>query len=121
MFQRPRSKDGHGLHVVGDSRKLNSNGVLTAVDLATGNDLWTMTLPKSRHGYSSSPVVAGNHLYVTAEDGTTYVIGELDQDEPKLVATNSIDDDEPFTVASLVPYEDGFLLRSRHSLYRIAE
>lgn len=114
----PATKDGL-VYVVGDSRKLRSNGVITAVDLTTGDDVWTLTLPKSRQGFSSSPLVAGNHLYVTAEDATTYVIGPLGAEKPKVVATNKLADNEPFTVASLVPFEGGFLLRTRHSLYRI--
>ncbi|MEO1525144.1 MAG: PQQ-binding-like beta-propeller repeat protein [Planctomycetota bacterium] len=114
----PAIKDGR-VYVVGDSRKLKSNGVVSAVDLKTGKDVWTMTLPKSRQGFSSSPLVAGNHLYVTAEDATTYVIGPLDAEEPDVVATNTLDDSEPFTVASLIPHGGGFLLRTRHSLYRI--
>ncbi|MEL6111107.1 MAG: PQQ-binding-like beta-propeller repeat protein, partial [Planctomycetota bacterium] len=60
----PAMKDGR-VYVVGDSRKLKSNGVITAVDVTTGDDVWTLTLPKSRHGFSSSPLIASDHLYVT--------------------------------------------------------
>ena len=87
--------------------------------LESGKTVWTVQLPKSRDGFSSSPLVAGNHLYVTQENGTTYVIGPLDVDSPKLIATNTIGDSAPFTVASPIPVGNDLLLRSKRSLYRI--
>ncbi len=96
-------------------------GLISALDLETGKTLWQLELPKSRVAVTSSPLVAGNHLYITRENAVTYVIGPLDQDQPEIVATNELTDAEPFTVASLVPLEHGFLLRSKSSLYRIGE
>ncbi|MCA9136001.1 MAG: PQQ-binding-like beta-propeller repeat protein [Planctomycetales bacterium] len=96
-------------------------GKIVAVDVETGKDIWTVQLPKSRVGYSSSPLVAGNHLYVTGEDATTYVIGPLDSEQPELVSSNRVADSEPFTVASLVPVDGGLLQRTRHELYRIGK
>ena len=104
------------IYVVGDKAK----GMISCLDIETGKTLWQQQLPKSRIGYSSSPLVAGNHLYVTQEDGTTYVIGPLDQPQPQVVSVNQVGDQEPFTVASPVPVGDSLLLRSRHHLYRIA-
>ncbi len=104
------------VYFTGDGKQ--QSGTITAVELETGKTLWTVQLPKSRHGFSSSPLVAGNHLYVTAENGTTFVIGPLDAEQPELVATNELDDDEPFTVASPVPVDGGLLIRTRHALYR---
>ena len=104
-------------YVVADGKR--SKGTITCVNLKSGQTEWTVELPKSRGGYSSSPLVAGNHLYVTQENGTTFVIGPLDQQQPAIVSENVIDDDEPFTVASLVPFDGSLLLRSRHKLYRI--
>lgn len=101
------------VYVAGDK------GTISALDIKTGNTLWQVDLPKARHQISSSPLIADNHLYVTREDATTYVIGPLDQSQPELVATNSLADDEPFTVASMVPCSNGFLLRSKSALYRI--
>lgn len=103
------------VYVVGDK------GLVSALDLETGNTLWQIELPKSRVGFSSSPLVAGNHLYVTRENAATYVIGPLDANEPQIVATNELADDESFTVASLVPLDGGFLLRSKSTLYRIGK
>ena len=106
-------------YVVSDGKA--SKGTITCINLLNGKSLWTVELPKSRMGYSSSPLLAGNHLYVTQENGTTFVIGPLDSGEPELIAENSIEDDEPFTVASPVPYHDSLLIRSRHKLYRFGQ
>ena len=94
-------------------------GAVMGVSLQTGETQWSIAQPRSRHGYSSSPVVAGDHVYVTGEDGRVCVIGPLSSEKPALVETNDIDDTDLYTVASPVPVENGFLLRTRHFLYRI--
>ncbi len=104
------------VYVVGDK---TARGNVSCLDITTGKTLWEVQLPKSRIGFSSSPLVAGNHLYVTSEDATTFVIGPLDDPEPRMVAENKVSDSEPFTVASPVPAGDSLLLRSRHVLYCI--
>ncbi|KAA5545260.1 PQQ-binding-like beta-propeller repeat protein [Roseiconus nitratireducens] len=114
----PAVHDGR-LYVISDTKR--TKGTITAADLETGKTVWTVELPKSRIGYSSSPLVAGDHLYVTGEDATTYVIGPLSAEQPKLVQSNPVADNEPFTVASLVPIDGTLLLRSRHDLYRIGK
>ena len=112
----PAADQGRG-YVVADGK--GSKGTITCINLKSGQTEWAVELPKSRGGYSSSPLVAGNHLYVTQENGTTFVIGPLDQQQPAIVSRNAIDDDDPFTVASLAPFAGSLLLRSRHKLYRI--
>ncbi len=112
----PAALDGK-VYVVGDGKK--NRGMISCLEIESGRTLWTVALPKSRVGFSSSPLLAGDHLYVTQEDGTTFVIGPLSSAQPELVATNKIADVEPFTVASLVPIENDLLLRSRGHLYRI--
>ncbi|MEM6471920.1 MAG: pyrrolo-quinoline quinone, partial [Planctomycetota bacterium] len=102
---------------VGDSK--TNKGKVWSLDVETGKTEWTVLLPKSRIGFSSSPLIANNHVFVTAENATTYVIGPLDSSSPKIVSTNRLDDDQPFTVASPVPFEDSLIQRTRHSLYRI--
>ncbi|MAI35145.1 MAG: pyrrolo-quinoline quinone [Planctomycetaceae bacterium TMED240] len=106
-------------YVVSDGK--SSKGTVTCVNLTNGQSEWTVKLPKSRGGYSSSPLVAGNHLYVTQENGTTFVLGPLNEGQPTIISKNMIADDEPFTVASPIPYRESLLLRSRHKLYRITE
>ena len=106
------------VYVLGDGKR--NRGVISCLDMKSGKQLWTVSLEKSRQGFSSSPLIAADHLYATQEDGTTYVVGPLSSDQPQVVATNKIADVEPFTVASLVPVENDLLLRSRNRLYRIS-
>ena len=113
----PAAENGR-VYVVGDQKR--NKGRISCLDLHSGDTLWEVRLPKSRIGYSSSPLVAGNRLYVTGEDATTYVIGPLDQAQPKLIATNTLGDDAQYTVASPVPVGSDLLIRSRHRLYRIS-
>ena len=107
------------LYVVGDSKA--SKGAISAVDVETGKTIWTVQIPKSRIGFSSSPLIADNHLYVTGEDATTYVIGPIDSEQPELLETNRLADNDPFTVSSLIPVGNDLLLRTKHSLYRLTK
>lgn len=65
---------------------LNEGGVLFCWDANDGKELW-----KSRLGgpESASPVFAGGHLYITNEQGKTWVI-QPDRSECKLVAINEL-------------------------------
>jgi outer membrane protein assembly factor BamB len=110
----PASLDGR-VYVCGDK------GMVTAIDAKTGATVWELMLPQSRHAFSSSPLVAAGNLYITREDATTFVIGPLSANEPTLLATNELADDQPFTVASMIPVDGSFLLRTKASLYRIAK
>jgi outer membrane protein assembly factor BamB len=114
----PAALEGR-VYVVGDGKR--AKGKISCLDIETGRTIWTQQLPKSRGSisFSSSPLVAGNHLYVTQENATTFVIGPLSDPEPEIVSENRIEDDDLYTVASLVPVGDTLLLRSRHHLYRI--
>lgn len=109
----PAAKDGR-VYVVSDGKK--ARGKITCIDIKTGADLWSIQLPKSRIGFSSSPLVAGNHLYVTQENAKTYVIGPLDAESPTVVAENEVADSDQYTVASPVPFGNKLLIRSRHFL-----
>jgi len=96
-------------------------GVVTAIDAKTGKNVWQVELPRSRHAFSSSPLIAGDHVYLTREDAITFVVGPISSDAPKLVATNEINDAALDTVASLAPIEGDLLLRTRESLYRLSD
>ncbi|MDA8697396.1 PQQ-like beta-propeller repeat protein [Rhodopirellula sp.] len=113
----PASKDGK-IYVVGDGR--TSRGLISCLDAETGTTIWEVQLPKSRISFSSSPLIAGDHLYVTNEKGTTYVVGPLSADEPALVSENTIDDEADYTVASPIPANQTLLIRSKSNLYRIS-
>src|SRR5262249_50229884 len=53
---------------------LNDNGVLSAYDATSGAGLYQVRIGDGRTGFSSSPVAAGGHVYVTSEDGDLYVV-----------------------------------------------
>jgi outer membrane protein assembly factor BamB len=110
----PAALDGR-VYVCGDK------GVITAIKAETGETIWTLSLPQSRNPFTSSPLIAGDSLYVTRENAATYVIGPLSAPQPKLIATNELADNEPHTVASLVAVDSGFLLRTKTKLYRIGK
>jgi len=64
------------------------NGVLSVFEVATGKRVYQQRLGDGRTGFTSSPVAAGNHLYLTNEDGRTYVL-RLGRDF-RLVAENEL-------------------------------
>ena len=110
----PAALDGN-FYICGDK------GVVTAIDAQTGKNVWQVELPRSRHAFSSSPLIAGDHLYLTREDAITFVVGPISSADPKLVATNEINDGALDTVASLAPINGDLLLRTRDSLYRLSD
>jgi len=52
---------------------LTDRGGLHAIDLQSGKDRWTHQLPKARHNFYASPVLAGDLLFAAREDGTVFV------------------------------------------------
>jgi outer membrane protein assembly factor BamB len=50
------------------------NGVLSVYDVKEGKRLYQERLGGGSSGFTSSPVAAGGRLYITNEDGKTYVI-----------------------------------------------
>jgi outer membrane protein assembly factor BamB len=110
----PAALDGK-FYICGDK------GIVTAIDAQTGKNVWQVELPRSRHAFSSSPLIAADHLYLTREDAVTFVVGPISSPMPKIVATNEINDDALDTVASLAPINGDLLLRTRRSLYRLSQ
>ena len=89
-------------------------GEVACLDVATGNELWRERVEKNRNGFSASPILAGDKLYITREDGTTFV---LDRGESyRVIATNPLDE---FTVATPVFVDGKILLRTYDHLYCI--
>lgn len=91
------------------------NGVLTVFDLPTGSRVYQQRLGAGNSGYSASPVAAGRHLYVTSEEGRTFVL-ELGR-EYKLVSQNDLGE----TVMASPAVAGGVIyMRGRNHLYAIA-
>ncbi len=56
-----------GKHLYG----VQDAGIATCWDCATGKEIWTSRLGKA--GFTSSPVLVGNRIFVTNETGTTFI------------------------------------------------
>ena len=95
---------------------LSDKGVVTCMEPTSGQILWKETLPKSNKAYSSSPLIAGGHLYCTREDAVTFVLGGIEEGKPKLVSQNEL---EGFAVASPIAVDGRIYLRTYESLFCI--
>jgi outer membrane protein assembly factor BamB len=95
---------------------LSDKGIVTCLDQKKGQEIWQGNLPKHRDKYSSSPVLADGRLYVTREDGTTFVLSAGDKFE--LLAENKLGE---FTLATPVFNNGQVLLRSFEHLYCVGK
>ncbi len=103
--------------VIGDKAFiLGDDGKLTCIDVKTGKDIWTDSLPRSRAKYYSSPVVGGDKLYMAREDGAIFVVGTGDKYE--LLASNTVPGE---TVATPVLVDGKVLIRTFDALYCIGK
>jgi outer membrane protein assembly factor BamB len=90
------------------------NGVLSVFQLATGERLYQQRLGGGTSGFSGSPVAADGRIYITNEEGHTYVIEQ--GDAFKLLAENDLGE----TVMSTPAVVDGVIyVRARRRLYAI--
>ena len=94
---------------------LSDKGVLSCVEVASGKKLWSGQTEKNRHGFSASPVLADGKIYLTREDGKTFVLAQ--GNEFKILAENELDGTQ--TVASPVLVNGHVLLRTDTHLYAI--
>ena len=95
---------------------VSDGGILTALDGRTGEVVYEggrMPLPSR---FFSSPVVAGERLYLTSEDGDTHIIRAGARFS--VLATNGLD--EP-VMASPAVVDGALYLRGTEHLYAIAE
>lgn len=93
---------------------LTDRGLVVVLSLNDGRELARMELEKNRNAYSASPVLAGNHLYLTREDGRTSVV---DVTSMKVVGTSDVGE---MTVATPVFVDGKILLRTSGHLYCVS-
>lgn len=91
-------------------------GVLSRVEAATGVDQPGQIRLGSMGNIYASPVAGGGRVYVTDLDGKTIVISH--DDRPKVLATNTLD--EEFAASAAIVGRELFL-RGKRSLYCLAE
>jgi outer membrane protein assembly factor BamB len=96
---------------------LSDAGRITCLDMHSGDELWTDELPRNRHKFFSSPVLAGDKLYAAREDGVIFV-GRVSDGGFELLAENEMGET---TIAAPVPIRGGLLVRGREHLFRIEE
>lgn len=100
---------GGKVYVVGD------RGEVACVDPKDGATVWTGELPKKAASYYASPLVAGDKLYATREDGVIFVVsiaGKL-----SLLSENDMGER---VIASPVPVNGKLLIRGEKHLFCIA-
>ncbi|TWT88341.1 outer membrane biogenesis protein BamB [Pseudobythopirellula maris] len=98
---------GQRLYTVSD------DGVATCYDTESGDTVWVKRLGG---GFSASPIMVGDSIYLTDESGKTHVIKAADEFKP--VAVNDLADGG---FATPVVLDGKIFLRTSHQLYCIAE
>jgi outer membrane protein assembly factor BamB len=101
----------------GKAYVLGDKGGITCLALQSGDELWSAELPKNRNKYYASPVLAGDKLYCTREDGVIFV-GEVSDTGFKQLAENSMGER---IIATPVPIRGGLLVRGDENLYWIKQ
>ncbi len=95
----------------------NDDGVLSALDLKSGEQVFRQRLGSTGSVYASPTIINGRAYIVTRRSGTFVV--DL-SDKPQVIAENKLDDDTDFNASPAVT--DGkLLLRSNRALYCIAD
>jgi outer membrane protein assembly factor BamB len=94
---------------------LGDQGRLTCLALQTGEEIWAHSLPRGRGKYYASPLLAGDLLYATREDGVIFVgrVGE----SYEALAENELGES---LLATPVPVRDGLIIRGSEHLFRVA-
>jgi outer membrane protein assembly factor BamB len=91
-------------------------GVLTVFQLSTGERLYQQRLGGGTSGFTSSPVAAGGRLYITSEEGHTFVLAQ--GREYKLLAENDLGE----TVMATPAIAEGVLyVRAGKHLFAISQ
>ena len=91
-------------------------GNIVCVDIKTGKELWEHEGVKVRLKYYSSPILADGKIYVTYQDGSTYVLDA--NNKGKLLSTNKMGE----SIYATPVFVDGkILLRTGKHLYCIGK
>lgn len=93
---------------------VSDKGVLTSVNAQTGE---RASVGRVRDNVSASPIIAGNHLYIFGESGTT-TIWDITGDKPQQVAKNKLASPIKATPAIV---NNTLLVRTSKSLQSIQE
>jgi len=95
---------------------LNNEGILSCFDAKTGKPFYSREKLSGISGFFSSPVGAGDHVYLVGKNGVTVVIKSSPEFE--VVATNTLQDN--FTASPAV-VDNEIYLRGYKNLYCISQ
>ncbi len=90
---------------------VSDDGIMTVIEAATGQVVYRKRLGGK---FSASPLLVGDRVFFTSEEGVTSVVKAGDQYE--LLAQNDLGER---TLASLSVSGDALLIRTENALYRI--
>ena len=88
-------------------------GLVSCLDAVTGETIWEEQLPKSAQSYYSSPLLAGNKLYIAQVNGTVFC-GTVTKTGLTNLTANKLDDR---IYASPVAIGNRLYIRGRNNLY----
>ncbi len=94
----------------------DKKGSVLCFDVKTGKKIWGDRLPRNSNKFSASPILADGHIYVTREDGTTFVLEQGDQF--KLVSENPL---EGFALATPIFSDGKIYLKMTDKIYCIGK
>ena len=107
----PAIRDGR-LMICGDK------GLMSCLDLKTGETIWEDNLPKNRNKFSSSPIIVDDHVLLTREDGHSWCLAWPGEKGESLTVLGEGILDE-MTVATPVCLDGDIFLRTHDSLWCI--
>ena len=93
---------------------VNDNGILQVADARTGSEVFKARMGGGGHTFSSSPLASQGLIYLTSEDGDTFVIRAGDKYDE--VAKNSLGE---MSLATAAADADSLYVRTQTKLYRI--
>ncbi|MFP6866396.1 MAG: PQQ-binding-like beta-propeller repeat protein, partial [Roseibacillus sp.] len=109
----PAAHEGK-FYIVNDNKsKKKPRGLVSCLDAVTGETIWEEQLPKSAQSYYSSPLLAGNRLYIAQVNGTVFC-GTVTKTGLTNLTANKLDDR---IYASPVAIGSRLYIRGRNNLY----
>jgi outer membrane protein assembly factor BamB len=114
-WERPNIAGDVPTPIVTDGKAyvLGDKGRITCLAVETGDELWSANLPKNHSKYYASPVLAGDKLFCTREDGVIFV-GQISDNGFKQLAENDMGER---VIATPVPIRGGLLVRGEENLF----
>ena len=94
---------------------LTDRGTVFSFEKLTGEEQWQVTLPKAKAKYFASPVLAGDAMFLTREDGVI-MAAEMKEGTLKIYAENEMGES---TIATPVPIRNQLLVRGVKHLFLI--